>query len=155
MTEPVIVVTRPHVHVHDADLSRRERDRLVLTAEERRWGRRRVTTEKGRMLALALQTGSVLTPGEILYVAAEWYVMIEAAPEAVLAVTPRSREEGLRLAFEVGNRHFSLALDGERVLVADDPAMEQLLTRLGVTFERTHAVFMPIGLSHRHERHDH
>ena len=155
MTEPVIVVTRPHVHVHDADLSRKERDRLVLTAEERRWGRRRVTTEKGRTLALALPTGSVLTPGEILYVAADWYVTIEAAPEAVLAVTPRSREEGLRVAFEVGNRHFSLALDGARLLVADDPAMEQLLMRLGVTFERTHAVFMPIGLSHRHERHDH
>jgi len=151
VTEPVIVITRPHVHVHDADLSRRERDRLVLTAEERRWGRRRVMTEKGRTLALALPTGSVLVPGEILHVAADWYVVIEAAPEAVLAVTPRSREEGVRVAFEVGNRHFSLALDGERLLVADDPAMEQLLTRLGVSFERTQAVFTPIGLSHRHE----
>jgi urease accessory protein len=98
-----------------------------------------------------LPTGSVLRPGEILHVAAEWYVVIEAAPEAVLAVTPRSREEGLRLAFEVGNRHFSVALDGERLLVADDPAMEQLLMRLGVTFERTQAVFIPIGLGHRHD----
>jgi urease accessory protein len=151
MTEPVIVITRAHVHVHDADLSRRERDRLVLTAEERRWGRRRVTTEKGRTLALALPTGSVLVPGEILHVAAEWYVVIEAAPEAVLAVAPRSREEALRVAFEVGNRHFSLALDGDRLLVADDPAMEQLMMRLGVTFERTQAAFVPIGLSHRHE----
>jgi urease accessory protein len=151
LTEPVIVITRPHVPVHDADLSRRERDRLVLTAEERRWGRRRVTTEKGRMLALALPTGSVLVPGEILHVAADWYVVIEAAPEAVLAVTPRSREEALRVAFEVGNRHFTLAIDGERLLVADDPAMEQLLTRLGVTFERTQSVFVPIGLHHRHE----
>jgi urease accessory protein len=151
VTEPVVVITRPHVHVHDADLSRRERDRLVLTAEERRWGRRRVITEKGRTLALALPTGSVLRPGEILHVAAEWYVVIEAAPEAVLAVTPRSREEGLRLAFEVGNRHFSVALDGERLLVADDPAMEQLLMRLGVTFERMQAVFIPIGLGHRHD----
>ena len=155
MTEPVIVVTRAHVHVHDADLSRRERDRLVLTAEERRWGRRRVVTEKGRTLALALPTGSVLTPGEILYVAAEWYVVIEAAPEAVLAVTPRSRDEGLRVAFEVGNRHFSLALDGERMLVADDPSMEHLLTQMGVTFKRTQAVFIPIGLSGRHDRHVH
>jgi urease accessory protein len=137
--------------VHDADLSRRERDRLVLTAEERRWGRRRVTTENGRTLALALPTGSVLRPGDILHVAADWYVVIEAAAEAVLAVTPRSWEEGLRVAFEVGNRHFSLALDGERLLVADDPAMEQLLTRIGVSFERTQAVFVPIGLSHRHE----
>jgi urease accessory protein len=151
LTEPVVVITRTHVHVHDADLSRRERDRLVLTAEERRWGRRRVTTEKGRMLALALPTGSVLTPGEILWVAAEWYVVVEAAAEPVLAVTVRSREEGLRVAFEVGNRHFSLALDGERLLVADDPAMERLLTRLGATFERTQAVFVPIGVSHRHE----
>jgi urease accessory protein len=150
MTEPVVVITRAHLHVHDADLSRRERDRLVLTAEERRWGRRRVTTEKGRTLALALPAGSVLTPGEILYVAADWYVVVEAAAEPVLAVTVRSREEGLRIAFEVGNRHFSLALEGERLLVADDPAMEQLLTRLGVTFERTQAVFIPIVASHRH-----
>ena len=103
------------------------------------------------MLALALPTGSVLTPGEILYVAAEWYVMIEAAPEAVLAVTPRSREEGLRLAFEVGNRHFTLALDGERVLVPDDLAMEQLLRRLDVPYERTRAVFVPLGHGHRHD----
>src|SRR2546428_11873623 len=82
MTEPVVVITRPHVHVHDADLSRRERDSLVLTAEERRWGRRRVTTQAGRTLALALPTGSMLTPGDILHVAIDWYVVIEAAPEA-------------------------------------------------------------------------
>jgi len=151
VTEPVIVVTRAHVAVHDADLSRRERDRLVLTAEERRWGRRRVTTEKGRTLVLALPTGSVLVPGEILYVALDWYVVIEAAAEPVLAVVPRSREEALRVALEVGNRHFTLAIDGERLLVADDPAMEQLLSRLGVSFERTQSTFVPIGLHHRHE----
>ena len=103
------------------------------------------------MLALALPTGSVLTPGEILYVAAEWYVIIEAAPEAVLAVTPRSREEGLRVAFEVGNRHFALAVDGARLLVPDDPAMERLLTRLGVRFERTRVAFLPLGHGHRHD----
>ena len=67
MTEPVVVITRPHVHVHDADLSRRERDLLVLTAEERRWGRRRVITQAGRTLALALPTGSTLTPGNYRY----------------------------------------------------------------------------------------
>ena len=152
MTEPVVVITRPHLPVHDADLSRRERDRLVLTAEERKSGRRRVTTDSGRVLALALPPGSELVPGEILYVAADWYVVVEAATEAVLAVTVRSREEGLKVAFEVGSRHFSLALDGERLLVADDPAMEQLLRRLRVTFERTRAVFAPIGTGQRHDR---
>ena len=145
-----MVITQPRVPVHDADLSRLERDTLVLTAEERRWGRRRVRTHGGRELALALPTGSQLTPGDILYVGREWYVTVEAAAEPVLAVTPRSQDEGLRLAFEVGNRHFMLALDGARILVPDDPAMEQLLTRLGVPWERTQAVFVPFGSAHRH-----
>ena len=135
----------------EVGLEGRERDVLVLTAEERRWGRRRVVTRQGRELALALPTGSVLQPGEVLYVAEDWYVVVEAAPERVLAVTPRSREDGLRLAFEVGNRHFTLALDGERILVPEDLAMEQLLRRLGVPYERTRAVFVPLGQGHRHD----
>src|SRR5207249_731341 len=83
-------------------------------------------------------------PGDVLYVGPGWYVAVEAASEPVLAVTPRSREEAVRVAFEVGNRHFTLALDGEQLLVPDDPAMDQLLTRLGVDFERRAAVFVPV-----------
>ncbi len=151
MAAPIAVITRAHAHLHDADLSRLERDVLVLTAEERRWCRRRVTTRAGRQIALALPTGSVMNPGEVLYVARDWYVVVEAAAEPVLAVTPASREEALRVAFEVGNRHFALALDGARLLVPDDPAMEQLLSRLGVNWERTSAVFAPLGVTHRHD----
>jgi urease accessory protein len=147
----VVVVTHPHVHVRDADLSGHERDTLVLTAEERQWGRRRVTTTGGRTLALALPTGTTLTPGEILHVGPDWYLIVEGAPEPVLVVTPGSGKEALRIAFEVGNRHFTLALDGERLLVPDDRAMDQLLTRLGVPFERAQAVFVPIGTGHRHD----
>jgi urease accessory protein UreE len=128
-----------------------ERDVLVLTAEERRWGRRRARTAAGRELALALPTGSVLTAGEVLHVDRDWYVVVEAALEAVLAVAPRSVEEGLKLAFEVGNRHFALAWDDARLLMPDDPAMEQLLKRLNVPFERTRAVFAPLGQGHRHD----
>lgn len=145
------VITAPAGRVRQADLEGRERDALVLTAEERRWGRRRVATRRGRELALALPTGSVLSPGQVLHVAEDWYVVVEAAPEAVLAVRPGSREEALRVAFEVGNRHFTLAVDGERLLVPDDLAMEQLLRRLAVPFERTRAVFAPLGLGHRHD----
>ena len=151
MTEPTVIVTHPHVHVYDADLSRLERDALVLTAEERRWGRRRVTTERGRELALALPTGTVLEPGKILHVARDFYVVIEASREPVLAVTPRLHEEALRVAFEVGNRHFALAVDGDRLLVPDDAAMEQLLSRLEVPWRREQAIFIPFGTGHRHD----
>jgi len=128
-----------------------ERDVFVRRAAEWGWGRRRVRTVGERELALALPTGTVVAPGEVLHVATDFYVVVEAAEEEVLAVTVGSREEGLRLAFEVGNRHFTLAVDGERLLVPDDPAMEQLLRRLGVTFERARAVFVPLGHGQRHD----
>ena len=128
-----------------------ERDVLVLTAEERRWGRRRARTAAGRELALALPTGSVLAPGEVLHLDREWYVVVEPAREAVLAVVPRSTRELARVAFEVGNRHFTLAWHEGRALVPDDPAMEQLLKRLEMPFERIRAVFEPLGRGHRHD----
>jgi urease accessory protein len=146
------VITTARVDVREADLAGRERDALTLTAEERRWGRRRVTTTAGRALVLALPTGSVLRLGAVLHVAADWYVVVEGALEPVLAFKPASPEEALRVAFEVGNRHFTLALDGDRVLVPDDPAMGHLLTRLDVRFERVRAVFVPIGMGLRHDR---
>jgi urease accessory protein len=148
----VRVITEMPARVADAALAGLERDTLVLTAEERRWARRRVTTSAGRTLALALPTGSVLMPGAVLYVGAEWFVVIECANEPCLAVTPASREEALRVAFEVGNRHFNLALDGEQLLVPDDPGMDILLTRMGVRYERVRAVFTPIGRAQRHDR---
>jgi urease accessory protein len=92
-----------------------------------------------------------MAPGDVLHVADDWYLVVEPAHEPVLAIRPRTREEALRVAFEVGNRHFTLALDGERLLVPDDPAMTQLLGRLGVAFEPTRAVFAPLGHGHRHE----
>jgi urease accessory protein len=144
------VVTTPRVVADAAARASRERDVLSLTAEERRWGRRRVRTRGGRDLALALPTGTTLQPGDVLHLDATWYVAVEAAPEPVLSVAPRSREEALRVAFEVGNRHFPLALDGDRLLVSDDQAMTQLLTRLGVPWERQMSTFTPIGVGHRH-----
>lgn len=158
MDEEIALVTCSHVHRAPAELASMRRDALVLTAEERRWGRRRVTTRGGRCLALALPTGSVLVPDELLYVGRDWYVVIEAAEEPVLVTTPASRPEALRVAFEVGNRHFPLALAGERLLVPDDPAMRQLLDRLGVSWERAFEQFDPLGSAHAHgaggHRHD-
>ena len=146
-----VVITEKVAAAAADGLAGRRRDVLVLTAEERRWGRRRVRTAGGRELLLALPTGSVLMPGQVLHVGDDWYVEVEAAEEALLAVVPRTREEGLRIAFEVGNRHFTLGVNGGRLLVPDDPAMVQLLTRLGVVFERTRAAFLPLGHGQRHD----
>ena len=147
----MVVITDPSLSVTLAALHGRERDTLCLTWEERRWTRKRVVTSAGREVGLALPTGSVLRPGDIVAVEAEWYLEIEARPEPVLAVTPRSADEAIRVAFDVGNRHFPLALDGGDLLVPDDTAMEQLLIRLGLVWRRRAAVFAPLGGGHGHE----
>jgi urease accessory protein len=147
----VTLIERKVSDVPAASLAGKERDALVATCEERRWVRRRAKTAGGREVALALPTGSVLHPGDVLFVGPDWYLQVEAAPEPLIAAFPRDQHEALRTAFEVGNRHFALAIDGERLLVPDDTAMEQVLTRLGVRWEKAEAIFNPVGSGHRHE----
>jgi urease accessory protein len=132
-------------------LEGKERDTLVMTAEERQWTRRRVTTIAGREVALALPTGEKLAPGMIIAVEPKWYLQVEAAGEPLLAVVPTDRNWAVRIAFEVGNRHFPLAIDGDCILVPDNVAMEQLLDRLGVSWSRRLAPFNPVGRPHSHD----
>jgi len=133
------------------ELLGKEEDQLVLTWEQRRWGRCRLTSARGRDVALALPTGATLAPGAVLRVEPQWYLVIEAAAEPLLAIFPPDYGSAVRTAFEVGNRHFPLAMNQNTLWVPDDPAMVQLLERLQVPWERQQAVFNPIGSSHRHE----
>jgi len=109
-----------------------------------------VVTRAGRVFTLALPPGDVLVPGCVLHVAPGWYVTVEAAPEALLAITPRSPREGLRVALEVGRLHAALAVAGDRLLVPDEPAVERLLRRLGVTWVRAHEPFRPVSSGSPH-----
>jgi urease accessory protein UreE len=84
----MLVITEPRLHVDPAALTGRERDTLSLTWEERRWTRKRVVTARGRELALALPTGSVLEPRNVITLTDAWYVEVEGRPEAVLAAFP-------------------------------------------------------------------
>jgi urease accessory protein len=138
------LITEAPAPVDAAALAGRARDTLRLTWEERRWTRKRAVTTAGREIALALPTGTVLEPGDVLAVEADWYLVVEARPEPVLVLFPESYEAAVRLAFEVGNRHFSLGGDGDTLLVPDDTAMESLVTRLGVRWERREMVYSPL-----------
>ena len=141
----MLVITEPALQVASAALEGRQRDTLRLTWEERRWTRKRVVTTAGREVGLALPTGSLLQPGDIVAVESEWYLEIEGKPEPVLAVTPRSRDEAIRVAFDVGNRHFTLAVEDGALVVPDDPAMTQLAARAGARWERREMVYTPLG----------
>lgn len=141
----MLIVYKPAPSPSAEELRGKEEDTLALTWEQRRWVRGKFATTQGREIALALPTGTPLAPGIVILVETDWYLRVVAVAEPLLAVTPCDHRESIKLAFEIGNRHFPLALDGETILVPDDPAMAQLFNRLNVLWQRRHAIFSPIG----------
>src|SRR5216683_3537382 len=133
------------------DLRAKEEDKLVLTWEQRRWMRGRFTTVQGRKIGVALPTGTTLAHGSILYVGADWYLKIEAAIEPVLEIFPSDYNDAVKIAFEIGNRHFPLALEESKILVPDDKVMIRLMDRLGAPWARRQAIFDPIGKTQLHQ----
>jgi len=148
----MLIVYDPVDSLATEDIRGKEEDTLALPWEQRRWIRGKFTTTKGHKVALALPTGTPLVPGTIILVEKDWYLRIEAVPEPLIAVTPENSRDAIRLAFEIGNRHFPLALEGASLLVPDDPAMAQLFDRLNARWSRRQAAFSPLGVGLIHVR---
>jgi urease accessory protein len=146
-----LIIDRLNPSAVQNDLRGKVEDNLVLTWEQRRWMRGRFTTVQGRKIGIALPTGTTLVPGAILYVGADWYLKIEGAIESVLEINPSDYNEAVKIAFEVGNRHFPLALKESKILVPDDKAMVRLMERLGAPWERRQVIFDPIGNTQLHQ----
>jgi urease accessory protein len=136
--------------VNAETLQGKEEDKLVLAWDQRRWMRGRFTTVNGRKIGVALPTGTTVLPDAILWVAADWFLKVEAATEAVLEIIPAGYADAVKIAFEVGNRHFPLALEENKILVPDDKAMIRLMDRLGAPWLRRQVVFNPIGNTQSH-----
>jgi urease accessory protein len=133
-------------------LEGKEMDTLVLTWHQRRWPRGKLTTRNSREIALALPTGTVLQPGIPLWVESNWCLTVLACPEPVLAIQPADWATAVQAAFEIGNRHFPLAIEGSALLVPDDPAMVQLFERMEISFTRRSVPFNPQGIGHSHAK---
>jgi len=151
MWRDLLIIDHRISPVSEDILRPKEHDKLVLTWEQRRWVRGRFTTDKGRKIGLALPTGTTLLPDAILWVEPDWYLQVEAAAEPVLEIFPADRDEAIKIAFEVGNRHFPLAVEGNTLRVPDDKAMIRLMDRLGAKWTKRQTVFNPIGNSESHQ----
>lgn len=125
---------------------------------KRRW---RSTAEDGAEFGFDLEMP--LRHGAAFWQSSAARYVIRQSPEPVVEIAldlPTSAVAGLGWA--IGNLHLELASEATRLLAPDEPAVRQLLDRLGVSFRATSAVFQPgrfarnqstpheLGSSHRH-----
>lgn len=122
-------------------------DRLTLA--KRRW---RGVADDGCEFGFVLDRP--LVDGEAFFVAEAGVYVIAQCNEPVLEI--RSAEFGVhaadaaRLGWMIGNLHFPLAIEGEMLRVADDPALRQLFERERISFTARDAIFQPLAGGHRH-----
>jgi urease accessory protein len=114
---------------------------IPMTAADRRRVRRLVAAPDGVKFPLALPTGSVLQPGQVLHQASGRAYVVAAAPEDVVVARPRSLPEAVRLGHLIGNLHRDIETDGDAVVALADAALIGRLRRIGVPFEEERRAF--------------
>jgi urease accessory protein len=121
---------------------------VLLDWEGRQKCRGRLTTQAGREIGLALPTGTILFPGDVLYRDAQLEIVVEGIPEKVFALRPETREELGLACYQIGNLHRPIGFQSSdsrngagAILTPYEPALEKQLDRLGYTYTVEERIF--------------
>lgn len=128
-------------------------DHITLTYDERHRRRLRFTAANGTVFLLDLARTTVLRAGDGLALEDSRIVRVEAAAEPLLAVTADSPQRLLRLAWHIGNRHLPAQLQAARLLIREDPVIEDMLRGLGAVVEHVSEAFSPEPGAYDHQGH--
>jgi urease accessory protein len=127
---------------------------LVLPFDSRRKSRQLVRLENGEEAGLLLPPGTVLGDGDIVESEDSSKLMIQAAKEDLMLVTASDPFLLLRAGYHLGNRHASIELQPDRILLPIDPVLKEMLIGLGVTVSLVTEKFTPetgaYGGGHKH-----
>ncbi len=115
---------------------------ITMTAEDRRKVRRRLIFSDGVEIALALPTGTALTPGTVLYKTSTTAYLVEAALEHVLVIELKGLTDAAKIAHFIGNLHRDIDMQEENIVVLYEPALEIRLQKLGYKVSRDQRAFM-------------
>lgn len=118
-----------------------ERDIVSLTWEDRQKCRQRLTTRSGRELGLALPTGTILSPGDVLYRNEQFEIAVEGEAEKLFVLRPETREAFGLICYQIGNLHRPIGFKDNAILIPYEPVMGKQLERLGYHYTVEEHVF--------------
>lgn len=79
--------------------------------------------------------------------------LIAQAPEALLEVPVLSPLQAAKIAWQIGNLHFPLAIMNNHLWIEDDPAIRQMFVRENIPFREIRAIFQPLAAVAGHHHH--
>ena len=133
---------------------------VTLAYDERHRRRLRLATDTGEAFLLDLPKAVALDDGDGLRLDDGRWLLIRAAPEALIEVTAEPTLLA-RLAWHLGNRHLPTRIEPTRILIRRDHVIADMLSRLGATLRFIEAPFTPErgaydeGHGHAHEHSHH
>lgn len=113
----------------------------------------RLTSSAGD-LGLTFSDGARLQDGDVLLADAVRVIAVAVQPDDVLVVRPATIAQALEIGHALGNRHVPVVPEGDALVIAYAEALETLLARSGVPYERTARV-MERPFVHAHAPHVH
>jgi urease accessory protein len=93
--------------------------------------------------------------GAVFFESATHRYHLQQTPESVLAIRlAGDATEAAETGWQIGNLHMPVQVAVDEIRVGDDPAVRQLFTSMGITFEIKDEIFQPmkgsIGAGHSH-----
>ena len=131
----------PARHHRRPPFGRAPYDTVTLAHDERTLRRRRLVTARGEGVLVDLARAVRLDHGDALELEDGRLLEVIAAEEPLFEV----RGDLVRLAWHIGNRHLSCRIEGERLLVARDRVVRDMLLRLGASLREVSEPFVPEG----------
>ena len=124
------------------------------------------TDTQGRTLGVFLPRGTVVRGGDALVAEDGSIVVVKAAPQPVLVVTPCAAHGSpfdlVRAAYHLGNRHVALELQSDHLKLEPDHVLADMLRAMHLIVNEQQAAFEPEsgayaagGHGHHDHAHDH
>ncbi|ARP94414.1 hypothetical protein [Bordetella genomosp. 13] len=126
-----------------APVLRRRAVSLTLPFEDRCRHQLTVKLDDGREAELSMPEGTVLHDGAIVVATDGTLVRITAAVQRLLRATGAEPGALLRAAYQLGQYHVPVQVQGDALLAPDDEGVHGLLRHLGLQAEHVEAAFDP------------
>ena len=126
--------------------------KLTLSSDERRILRGKRLTDCDQEIILQLPREGKLNDRDILLTNdSNFYVEIIAKTENLIEITSNTKNELIKTAYHLGNRHADVEIEGDILLTKRDYVIENMLKNFNVNFVNTQKKFFPERGAHSHE----